>query len=297
MYELNLKEMTTDCLTSTIANLTLSGKTADEIATQLGVSTKTVQRNRKKANIPVPRGRPLEIDLTKVTELTKSGETADEIAAQLGASTKTIQRNRKKANLSVPQGRPLEIDPNKVTELTSDGLSAAQIGAQLGVSERTINGHQRKNGDVAPEKLSNRIKERPLSGYITPARNPRDRRTEQAILQEILEKDMGLVRMFYDIHTTGALWEDRANALASFSNGTFQKTLMSQNGQTLKMLGKRDLTVKVFAEERVELNSVFAANGITPVRTSIEGDAEYIVTQTELHRLRATKISNSDQTP
>ena len=108
---------------------------------------------------------------------------------------------------------------------------------------------------------------------------------------------MGLVRMFYDIHTTGALWEDRANALASFSNGTLQKTLMSQNGQTLKMLGKRDLTVKVFAEKRVELNSVFAANSITPVRTSIEGDAEYIVTQTELHRLRATKASNSNQTP
>lgn len=290
------QESTIDYL-SVVTELTSNGMTASEIAAQLGVSRNTVQRYRKRSGVPVPQGRPLEIDLTEVTKLTKSGETADKIATQLGASTKTIQRNRKKANLSVPQGRPLEIDPNKVTELTSDGLSAAQIGAQLGVSERTVNGHQRKNGDVAPEKISNSVRERPLSGYITPARNFKDRRPEQVILQEILDKDMGLVRMFYDIHTTGALWEDRANALASFSNGTFQKTLMSQNGQTLKMLGKRDLTVKVFAEERVELNSVFAANGITPVRTSIEGDAEYIVTQTELHRLRATKISNSDQTP
>jgi DNA-binding CsgD family transcriptional regulator len=292
------KEPTVDYL-SVVAERTLSGMTADEIAAQLGTSRNTVQRYRRKASVPVPQGRPLKIDPSEVIQIINDGLsgaqigiTAAAIATQLGASSKTIQRCRQKANVSVPQGRPLEIDPSEVTQLTNDGLSDAQIGNRLGASRQAINGHRRKNGDVSPKKEKNSIRERPLSGHITTANNFKDRRAERDILEETLATDMGLVRMFFDIHTTGALTEERANALASFSNGSFQKRLMSQNGQTLKMLGKRAVKLKVFADQRPELNPIFAADGVTPVRTSIEGDAEYIMTKTVLERLHAAKLSH-----
>lgn len=226
-----------------------------------------------------------------ITELTLAGMTANEIAARLGVSRNTVQRHRKAACVSSLQGRPSKLEPSEVTCLTNAGMSAAQIGKHLGVSDRTVHNHRKKNGDVIPEETGSGMRERPLTGHITPIHNFKDRRAERIILEETLEKDMGLVRMFYDIHTTSAIAEERANALASFSSGSYQKRLMSQNGQTLKMLGKKhnSTTIKVFADQRHELNPVFAANGVTPVRTSIEGDAEFMVSYNVLHMLRATQ--------
>ncbi|MBT9146755.1 MAG: hypothetical protein DDT32_00497 [Syntrophomonadaceae bacterium] len=230
-----------------------------------------------------------------IIELVPTGMTTGEIATRLGITRRTVQRHRKAIDASVPQGRPPKVEPNEVTRLTNKGISVPKIAKHLGVTDRTIQNHRKKNSDVIPEETGGGMRERPLNGYVTPLHNFKDRRAERIILLEILEKDKGLVRMFYDTHTTSAIAEERANALASFSNGTFQKRLMSQNGQTLKMLGRKhgSVKIKVFAEQRPELNPIFAIEGITPIRTSIENDAEYVVTHSELHRLRTTQLTNS----
>ncbi len=277
---------------SVITELALTGMTTDEIAAHLGITRRTVQRHRKTSDVSVPQGRPSK---DKPSEVTLANMTADEIAAHSGITRRTVQRHRKISDVSVPQGRPSKVEPNEVSRLTNEGKSVPKIAKHLGVTDRTIQNHRKKNGDVIPEETDGGMRERPLSGYVTPLHNFKDRRAERIILREILEKDMGLVRMFYDTHTTSAIVEERANALASFSNGTFQKRLMSQNGQTLKMLGKKhgSVKIKVFAEQRPELNPVFGMEGITPIRTSIENDAEYVVTHSELHRLRTTQLTNS----
>ena len=74
-----------------VKELVACGKSAAEIAAELGVGKRTIQR--RCAGMLGPQGaRFVEIDLDKVERLSMLGCSADEIAAELGVSERTIWR-------------------------------------------------------------------------------------------------------------------------------------------------------------------------------------------------------------
>ncbi|MBT9156638.1 MAG: hypothetical protein DDT37_01626 [Firmicutes bacterium] len=80
---------------------------------------------------------------------------------------------------------------------------------------------------------------------------------------------------------------DTAAALGIVTDGAYRRKLMRENGIFFQLLSSGKIQIHVSAEHRPELNPIFATEGITPIRTSIESDAQYLVTSSALARLQA----------
>jgi len=108
---------------------------------------------------------------------------------------------------------------------------------------------------------------------------------------ETLNRDPGLVRMLYDAygHGNGLTTKEKGMALATSGVGSFRSDSMRENGKTFMIMSKSRhyKIMRLDAERRKLASRGLSATGVTPVRISPEGDAEYIITPSELAKIKA----------
>jgi len=144
-----------------IQELTLEGKTIEQIVQTLGVSTRQVWKARQRLDTTSPNNPTPKVDPQKLRELIAAGKTRPELAAYFGCSLDAISRARKRAGLPPDtrhHGRPAIINRNEVRRLTEAGHTASQIAETLKCSKQGVErvrhelGIKGKYQQLPPEK-------------------------------------------------------------------------------------------------------------------------------------------------
>ena len=124
-----------------IQELTLEGKTIEQIVQTLGVSTRQIWKARQRLDTASPNNPTPKVDPQELRELIAAGKTRPELAAHFGCTLDSISRARKRAGLPPDtrhHGRPAIINRNEVRRLTEAGHTAAQIAETLNCSKQGV---------------------------------------------------------------------------------------------------------------------------------------------------------------
>lgn len=81
---------------SAVERMTREGFTARQISEELGITRRTVQRNRTAAGVAQPRGRPFDsVEHERILEMLEDGVSIPEIARTIGRSRDVLWRRYK----------------------------------------------------------------------------------------------------------------------------------------------------------------------------------------------------------
>lgn len=181
----------------------------------------------------------------------------------------------------------------KVLTFYIQGKNRKLIAQDLGIKPSTVSVHlknaKKKIGNENLPTFLPRVNYADKLSHILPVKTEEKSECDQ--LKETLSKDPGLVRMLYDAHGhgEGLTTRDKGMALATTGVGAYRSDLMRENGKTFMIMSKSRhcKIMRLDAERRKLASRGLSAAGVKPVRVSVEGDAEYIVTPSELAKIRA----------
>lgn len=122
-----------------LAEMLSDGKTDDEMAISMGMSTNTIAYYRKKYGL---RRRRSKVDDEQVYTLKKNGMTNRQIAERLGCSTATVDNHMAFVKARHPElvsgTRQCSIDRDTLQTLVSEGFEDSEIARLLGKTKTTV---------------------------------------------------------------------------------------------------------------------------------------------------------------
>ena len=157
------------------------------------------------------------------------------------------------------------------------GQDRRLIAKDLGMAPKTVSNHL----DRAKEKIG-----RENLGTFSPRviyAQSTEKKCEMDFLRETLRNDLGLIRKL----RSGIINKESAMALAT-SGIAYKPQLMSENGKTFLIMSKsrHKKILRVSPEDRPNAAPAIRKLGLSPQRISPEGDRTYIVTNSELARIK-----------
>lgn len=101
------------------------------------------------------RGRPREIDYSRLCELVRVGKTDTEIAAELGVGKAAVGAARRRLGLAASgrRGRKPRVNPGEIKKQMENGKTAETLAQELSVSKKTIIRAARVAGVEVPRRL------------------------------------------------------------------------------------------------------------------------------------------------
>lgn len=123
-----------------IQQLIDEGKTASEIADQLGMSKESIRSIMSTAGITSPERQKKEAKKARILELLEEGKSVSEIAKEVGYGITHVSNIIRRAGATSPKSRRANAKKKRVAELVAQGATDAEIAKDLGISKSSVRG-------------------------------------------------------------------------------------------------------------------------------------------------------------